>query len=263
MKKECKVLRPLNSLASALCIVLAMSSSAFANNAPGPLAAVSMFSLVILLVALTFAGGGYNIQKRLDDAKYSSKVKRTIMNTLEFIAGLVLFFVGIMTTILGVLVLSLYAIGRGVKMIQWSRAAEKEGAKPAHFEGVSPNRLKIAGIVLIVLTVIVFGYSIANLDEVTGTADYRKRGHAAMLNAEARNAMTVAEAYLIDNPKAKMVTCEDLLKTGLIAQHNEVTCFSDLTATSGSIRMTGPKSWKLTKPVAVITYAHELTPAEQ
>jgi len=253
--------KALNSLLTALCIVLATASYAFANNAPGPLAVVSLFSLVVMIVVLTFAGGGYSVAKRLDDAKYPSKVKRTIMNTLEFIAGVVLFFAGIMSSILGVLGFSLYAIGRGVKMIQWSRDAGKEGARPAHLEGANPKRLKIAGVLLIVLTLLVFGYSMANIDEVTGISDYRGRGRVAQLSAEARNAKIAAEIYLLDNPKVKVVTCEDLVKAGFVT-HKDITCFSDLTATSGSIRLTGPNSWKLKKPVAVITYAGELTPAE-
>ena len=69
--------KALNSLLTALCIVLATASYAFANNAPGPLAVVSLFSLVVMIVVLTFAGGGYSVAKRLDDAKYPSKVKRT------------------------------------------------------------------------------------------------------------------------------------------------------------------------------------------
>jgi hypothetical protein len=262
MKKECKVLSILNALVSALCIVLATASHAFANNAPGPLAVVSLFSLVILIVALTSAGGGYSVVKRLHDAKYPSKVKRAIMNTLEFIAGVVLFFAGVMSTIFGVLGFSLYAIGRGVKMIKWSKEAAKEGTRPAHLEGASPKRLKISGIMLIVLTVIIFGYSLINFEDVMGVnPDWRKKGRVAQLSAEARNAKTAAETYLLENPKAKMVTCEDLVKAGYNPAP-DVTCFSDLTATSGSIRLTGPERWKLKQPVAVITYAGELTPAE-
>jgi len=263
MKRKSRTLKTLSTLLSALCIVLATASYAFANNAPGPLAVVSMFSLVVLLVVLTFAGGGYDVVKRLHDAKYPSKVKRTLMNTLEFIAGVVLFFAGIMATILGVLVLSLYAIGRGIKMIQWSKEAEKEGTRPAHLESADPKRLKIAGIMLIILTLLVFGYSLLNIGDVTGTSDYRKSAYAAMLNAEARNAMTAAKQYLIENPKAKMVTCEDLIKTGFVPQSNNITCFSDITATSGSIRMTGPEKWELKKPVAIMTYSGELSPAER
>jgi hypothetical protein len=263
MGKESKILKTLYSLLSALCIVFATASYAFANNAPGPLAVVSMFSLLILIVVLTFAGGGYSVVKRLHDAKYPSKVKRTLMNTLEFIVGVVLFFLGVMASILGVLVLSLYAIGRGVKLIQWAGAAEKEGARPAHLEGANPKRLKIAGVILIVLTLFVFGYSLLNIEDVTGTADWRKRGHAAMLNADAKNAMTVAERYLSENPKAGVVTCEDIGKAGFVTQSKEITCFSDITAASGGIRMTGPEKWGLTNPVAVITYSGKITPAER
>ena len=221
-----------------------------------------MFSLVIVLVVLTFAGGGYGVSKRIDDAKYASKVKRTIMNTLEFIAGLVLFFVGIMATIFGIGVLSIYTIGRGVKMIQWARAAEKDGARPAHLEGANPKRLKLAGIGLIVLTAFIFGYSMLNLDEVTGVGDWRKRGRVATLNADAKNAYTTVQTILEDNPKAKKVTCEDMVKAGFILSPN-VTCFSDMTANSGSIRITGSERWKLKKPFAVITFSGELTPAEK
>lgn len=261
MKREGKILRSLSSLPSALCIVLATASHAFANNAPGPLAFVSVFSLVILIVVLTFAGGGYSVAKRLHDVKYPSKVKRTIINTLEFIAGFVLFFIGLMATIFGVLGFSIYAIARGVKMIKWSREAKKEGARPAHLEGANPKRLKIAGIALIVLTLLVFGYSMLNLDEVIGISDYRKRGRVATLNADAKNARYAAERYLSENPKAGVVTCADMEKAGYEPSLN-VTCFSDMTATSGVIRMTGPEKWKLKKPVAVITYSGELTPAE-
>ena len=263
MRKAYSVSKTLSSFVSAVGIVLATATHAFANNAPGPLAVVSLFSLIILIVALTAAGGGYAVVKRLHDARYPSKSKRAIMNILEFIAGVVLFFAGVMSTVFGVLGFSLYAIGRGVKMIKWSAEAEREGARPAHLQGANPKRLKLAGIMLIVLTVIVFGYSILNLEDVTGVnPDYRKRGRVAQLSAEARNAKTAAEIYLLDHPKAKVVTCEDLTKAGFVSSHREITCSSDLTATSGSIRMTGPNSWKLKKPVAVITYKGELTPAE-
>jgi len=253
----------LNSLVSALFLVFATASHVFANNGPGPLAIVSMFSLVILLVALTFAGGGYQVMKLIDDAKYPSKAKRTIYNVLTFIAGVVLFFAGVMASIIGVVVLSLFTIGRGVKMLQWARDAAKEGTRPAHLDGANPKKLKVAGIMLIVLTVLVFGYSIINIEDVIGIdTSYRARGYAAMLNAEAKNAKTYAEICLLDNPKAKVVTCEDLVKAGYTPSP-KVTCFSDLTATSGSIRITGQASWKLKNPTAAISHAGELTPAER
>jgi len=261
MKIECKVPRGLNLPVSALCIVMATASHAFANNAPGPLAIVSLFSLVMLIVALTFAGGGYNVLKRIDDAKNLSKVKRTLMNTLEFIAGLLLFFVALFATIIGVAGFSIFAIGRGVKMIRWSKAAEKNGAQPAHLEGTDPKRLKIAGIMLIGLTLLVFGYSVVNLDDVTGMADSKKRMYARVLRYDAEKAYAAAKAFREENPKANMVTCENMVKAGYTPASN-VACFSDMTATSGGIRMTGPERWKLKNPVAIITYSGELTPAE-
>lgn len=263
MEKACKGLKTRNALFSSLCIVLATASHAFANNAPGPLAFVSLLSLVIVMVVLTYAGGGYGVMRRLDDAKYRSKLKRTIFNTLEFIAGVVLFFVGMFASIFGVAVFSLYAIGRGVRMIKWSKDAGKEGVRPAHLEGVNPQRLRFAGIMLIILSVLIFGYSILNIGEVTGTYDYRKSAYAAALNADVRSAKLAAEQYLVEHPKtAGVITCSDMEKAGYKPSLN-VTCFSDLTATSGSIRMTGPESWKLKIPVAVITYSGEFTRAER
>jgi len=52
-----------------------------------------------------------------------------------------------------------------------------------------------------------------------------------------------------------------MVKAGYTPASN-VACFSDMTATSGGIRMTGPERWKLKNPVAIITYSGELTPAE-
>jgi hypothetical protein len=262
MKKECKGMGFLRSFLSAAAIVLATASNAFANNAPGPLAILSVFSLLILIVALTLAGGGNVVLARLQIDKYPSRGKRILMNLLQFIAGVVLFFVGIMTTVLGVAGFSIYAIARGVKMILWARAAEKEGTRPAHLEGASPKRLKLAGVVLIVLTASIFGYSMLNVDDVTGAGEWKKRTYARILGYEAKNAHAAAMAFLTANPKAGKVTCEDMMKAGYTPSPS-VTCFSDMTAASGVIRVTGPERWKLKNPVATITYAGELTPAEQ
>ena len=263
MKRNCNLLRLSISFLSALCIVLATASPAFANNAPGPLAVVSLLSLVILIAILTFAGGGYGVLKRLDEVKYPSKGKRTVRNILEFIAGVVLFFVGVMTTVFGVVGFSLYALARGVKMIKWSGDAGKDGARPAHLEGANPKRLKAAGSILILLTLVIFGYSMLHLDEVTGMSDSIKRSRARMLNAEVKNAHSAALIYLQENPKAGVVTCADMEKAGYKPSYQgKITCFSDMTPASGGIRLTGPDRWKLKKPIAAITYSGEFTPAE-
>ena len=250
-------------LISVLCIVHATASHAFANNVPGPLAFVSMFSLVFLLVALTFAGGGYTVKKRLNEAKHPDAGIRFILNTLEFVAGIVFFFVGIMTSYFGVPVLSIYTIGRGVNMLQWAEAAKKEGAKPAHLEGVNAKRLLFAGVTLILSTLIIFCYSMANVKDMAGFTDAYKHHQVRILNEEAKITLNTAQQYFRENPEAKMVTCEDLVKSGYITLHDDISCFSDLTPTSGCIRMTAPKKWKLTNPVAVITFSGELTPAKK
>jgi len=79
MKQRHKGVKLLNPLLAATCMVLANASHAFANTTPGPLATPSMFALIILLTVLTFAGGGYVVFGRLDEAKYPSKGKRRTM----------------------------------------------------------------------------------------------------------------------------------------------------------------------------------------
>jgi hypothetical protein len=84
-----------------------------------------------------------------------------------------------------------------------------------------------------------------------------------MLNNEVKIAYSYALIYFLENPKAKVVTCADMEKVGYKPSRREqVTCFSDMTATSGGIRMTGPERWKLQKPAALMTYSGEFTPAE-
>lgn len=263
MKKRCRSVRFLNSFLSAISIVLATAPYALANNAPAPLGMALTFVVLVLIVVLTLAGGGSGVLARLQAAKYPSKARRTLANVMEFIAGVVLFFMGIIIVpVFGLLGFSIYAIVRGVKMIRWSKEAEKDQPRPVHLEGVSPTRLKAAGYILIVLTLLISGYSAINFDEMTGLADSRKRGYARMLNSNAKDAHTAAKAHLVEaNPKAGMVTCSDMEKVGYKPSSN-VTCFSDMTATSGAIRMTGPERWKLKKPIAIITYSGELTPAE-
>lgn len=263
MKRNYNVPGFLKSLISAFCLVLITGTTAFANNAPGPLAVVSVLSLVILIVVLTFVGGGYRILKRINEAKYPSKTKRTIRNLVEFIAGVILFFVGVMTTVLGVVGFSLYAIARGIKMILWARDTGKEGERAPHLEGANPKKLRAAGIMLILLTVLILGYSILNLDDVTGVSPYRNKGHAQVLNDNARNAHSAAMAYLKSNPKARAVTCANMEEAGYSPTYKtQVSCFSNMTASSGEIRITGPESWGLKKPVAIITYSGELIRAE-
>ena len=263
MKKRDKCARILKTFMSAIAIVLAAASHAFANNGPAPAGMALVLLLAILIVALTLAGGGSGIMNRLMLVKYPSKTRRTLANFMEFVAAVFFFFLGIMIfPIIGVAGFSIYAIARGVKMIRWGREAGKNQPRPAHLEGVSPKRLKAAGIMLIILTLIVAGYSVINIDEVTGIGDGRKWGYAHALNTNAKTAHVAAMAFLLDNPKAAAVTCADMEKAGYKSSYKEIACFSDMTASSGGIRLTGPESWGLKKPVAVITYSGELTGAQ-
>lgn len=158
MKKRCRRVRFLNSFLSAISIVIATASYAFANNAPSGQEILLQLAVVILILVLTLAGGGNGVFARLQAAKYPSNVRRTLASILKFIAGVVLFFIGAFASIVGVAAFSIYAIVRGVKMIKWSMEAKKSQPKPAYLEGTSPQRLKAAGSILIILTLLVLGY---------------------------------------------------------------------------------------------------------
>ena len=264
MKKKSRSVRFLKSFLSAMSIVLATAPYAFANNGPAPAGMALTFVVLVLIVVLTLAGGGSGIIVRLNAIKYPSKARRALANLLEVVAGVVLFFLGIaIVPIFGLVGFSIYAIVRGVKMIRWSQAAEKSQPRPAHLEGTSPLRLKAAGVILIVLTMLVFGYSMFSFDEVTGINDsrYRERGYAGALNSDARNAYDAAKSYLEKNPKAGVVTCADIEKAGY-KPFSKTTCSSDMTASSGGITITGPERWGLINPKAVITHSGELTEAQ-
>lgn len=253
-----RVVKLLNLPLAATTMILATASHAFANVLPGPAAVVSMFSLVIVMAVLTFAGGGYGVFTRLAEVKYSSRENRILMTILKFIGGIILFIFGYLSNIFGILGLSIYTIARGVKMQKWAREAEKEDRRPSHLEGADPKRLKIAGVLLIVLTFPVVGYAIYNIKDVMGLTFYYRREDARALNRAALNAYTHAYAYFQDNPKAGVAPCPD----PSYLPWPDVTCFSDMTTTSGSIRLTAPERLKLKKPVAVITFSRELTEAE-
>lgn len=266
MNDKYRLAQILNPFLSAMAIVLLTASHASAHGDGGAVGVGLVLVLVILITALTLAGGGSKVIALLNAVKYPSKARRTLANIMEFTAGVVLFFLGVVIVpFFGLVGFSIYAIARGVRMIKWSVDAAKDGVRPMHLEGASPKKLKTAGITLIVLTLIVFGYSIINFNEVAGINDshYRKRGYAAMLNNDAKNAYIAAKAYLEANPKAQSVTCAEIEKAGYEPSYRDkITCFSDMTASSGSIKITGPKSWGLKKPSAVITYTGELDPAE-
>lgn len=266
MKDTYRLAKILNPFLSAIAIVLLTASYASAHGDSSAFGAALVLALVVFIVVLTLAGGGSKVIARLNAIKYPSKTRRALASIMEFIAGVILFFLGVVVVpFFGLIGFSIYAIARGVKMIKWSIDAAKDGVRPAHLEGANPKILKIAGIILIALTLIVFGYSIINFNEVSGIDDsrYRKRGYAAMLNSDAKNAYDAAKAYLEANPKAQSVTCADMERAGYEPSYRDkITCFSDMTASSGSIKITGPESWGLKKPSAIITYTGELDPAK-
>lgn len=252
---------PLTFLAAALVLVLAIASNACANNAPTPLALGLLGLQALLLFSLTALGGGYLVMRRIKELKYPVKWKRTFYSALELIAGGVLVFIGLLMPVFVMLVLGIFALGRGGSLFLWGRAAAKAPERPAHLVDLQPLRLKLCGVFLILSMLLICAYSMINLGDLIGFGDYRARGHASLLNSDARNAYDVAIRYLEQHPQAKVVTCADLLASGFTPSREDLICFSDLNAGSGSIRITGPVEWQLSLSTATIDATGTLTPA--
>lgn len=255
--------RPLTLLATAMVLILATTTSASANNAPTALALGLLGLQALLLFSLTALGGGYLVMRRLKELKYPVKWKRTISSALELFAGGVLLFIGLLMPVFVMLVLGIFALGRGGSLFLWGREAAKAPERPAHLVDLHPQRLKLAGALLILSMLLICAYSMLNIAELIGYGNYRAPGRVSLLNTDARQAYDVAMRYLEQHPQAKVVTCADLQASGYTPSREDLVCFSDLNATSGNIRITGPEKWQLSVPTATIDATGTLTSAQR
>lgn len=253
------------TLMFALGSVFLAPAPASANNGPSESSMVAELLMFLVLIALTAAGGGYAVMNKMKPRRRWTGLGYAILAIIAFIFsvahGDVMFLV--------VLIVTIYGIQRGVKMIMWGIQARSGKQRPDYVAEANPWRLITAGAALIVLMVILAAVAVMMIGM---SDDSLKRARAAALNYEAKKAYSYLAAYETGNPKATgAVTCNDLQKLGFtLSSYNS--CSSDVMiksgkVVSGSIRITwttepGFLTPRISKPEAVITYKGELTEAK-
>jgi hypothetical protein len=219
--------------------------------------------MFVVLIALTAAGGGYAVMNKIKPRGRWTGAAYMLLAFAGFFFSVAAW--SMMTLVF--LVVAVWGIQRGIKMIMWGGRARSGKQRPDYLAEASPWRLIISGSFLVFLMVVIpaVGYEAFLLEG-------QPRMLATMLNYNAKDAYARLKSYEAGNPKATgTVTCDDLQKTGFTLSSRHFSCSSDVmiksgNVVSGSIRIAwtmepGFMTPHMSKPEAVITHNGELSAA--
>lgn len=89
---------------------------------------------------------------------------------------------------------------------------------------------------------------------------YRKKGYAATINSDIKNAYIVGMAWLVDNPSGT-VDCTSASLPGFSFSNGVTVSSCNMTVSSGSLTLAGNSAWGLSLNTATVTHDGVLTEA--